>query len=205
MTFFQDIPVPPHPPRGRAVRYVPPPWAGAPLYELPVVLHIGQFLHRSPTMVMAVKSADVYSTGCSFDVSWTLRREEQSDEEWVELNDVFFRPGPGPRRGSGADSVLLFGAQFPDGSKASTGFHGMQGFFEGTEQPDPPVLLLRGSGGNGAEDELAGSGQIWLWPLPPEGELRLVAQWKDFGLEECSIMLDGGQLRDATAGVQQYW
>jgi hypothetical protein len=111
MTFFQDFPVPPPPPRGRAVRYVPPPWAGALLYELPVVLHIGQFLRRSPTMVMAVKSADVYSPGCSFDVSWTLRREEQSDEEWVELSDVFFRPGPGPRRGSGADSVLLFGVQ----------------------------------------------------------------------------------------------
>ena len=30
MTFFQDFPVPPTPPRGRAVRYVPPARAGAP-------------------------------------------------------------------------------------------------------------------------------------------------------------------------------
>jgi len=54
MTFFQDFPVPPAPPRGRAVRYVPPVWAGAPLYELRVAVQIGQFLHRSPTTVMAL-------------------------------------------------------------------------------------------------------------------------------------------------------
>ena len=141
MTFFQDFPVPPIPPRGRAVRYVPPVWAGAPLYELPAVVQIGQFLHRSPTMVMAVKSADVFSTGCSFDVSWTNRRGEETDEEWADLNEVFFRPGPGARRGAGGASMLLFGAAFPDGSKSSTGAH-PHGFFEGTEEPDPPVLLM---------------------------------------------------------------
>jgi hypothetical protein len=168
MTFFQDFPVPPMPPRGRAVKYVPPVWAGAPEYELPAVVHIGQFLHLSPTMMVAVKSAAVFSTGCTFDVSWTIRRGERTDEEWLDLNEVFFRPGPGPRRGAGAGSMLLFGAAFPDGSKS-------------------------------------GSGTLWLWPLPPAGELRLVAQWKDFGLQECSIALDGAQLRDAASGVQKFW
>jgi hypothetical protein len=189
------------------VRYVPPPWAGAPLYELPVVVHIGQFLHRSPTLVMAIKSADVFSTGCSFDLTWTIKRGEQSDEVWAGLNEAFFRPGPGPGygRSPGADSMLLFGAQFPDGSKASTGSHSVHGLFEGNQQPDPPVLLLRGDGSSGAEDEFAGTGTVWLWPLPPEGKLLLVAQWKDMGLEECSVMLDGGRLREAVAGVQEYW
>ena len=204
MTFFQDFPVPPTPPRGRAVRYVPPVWAGAPLYELPAVVRIGQFLHRSPTMVMAVKSADVFSTGCSFEVSWTIRRGDQTDEEWADLNEMFFRPGPGARRGAGGASMLLFGAAFPDGSKSSTGAH-PHGFFEGTEEPDPPVLLMRNGGGNGGDDELSGSGSLWLWPLPPAGTLQLVAAWKDFGLEECSISLDGSRLRDAASGVQKFW
>ncbi|MDN4645076.1 hypothetical protein [Arthrobacter sp. PsM3] len=204
MTFFQDFPVPPAPPRGRAVKYVPPVWAGPPEYELPAVLHIGQFLHLSPTMVVAVKSAAVFSTGCTFDVSWTIRRAERTDEEWADLNEVFFRPGPGPRRGSGAGSMLLFGAAFPDGSKSSTGAH-PHGFFESTEEPAPPVLLLRNGGGSGGDDEFSGSGILWLWPLPPAGELRMVAQWKDFGLEECSIVLDGAQLRDAASGVQKFW
>lgn len=204
MTFFQDFPVPPTPPRGRAVRYVPPVWAGAPPYELPAVVPISQFLHRSPTAVMAVKSADVYSTGCTFDLSWTIRRGEQSDEEWADLNEVFFRPGPGARRGGGAASMLLFGVAFPDGSKSSASSQ-LHGFFEGTEEPAPPVLLMRNGGGNGGDDEFSGSGTLWLWPLPPAGELRLVAQWKDFGMEECSILLDGTQLRDAAGGVQKFW
>lgn len=204
MTFFQNFPVPPAPPRGRAVKYVPPVWAGAPQYELPVVVHIGQFLHLSPTMVVAVKGAEVFSTGCTFDVSWTIRRGERTDEEWADLNEVFFRPGPGPRRGSGAASMLLFGAAFPDGSKSSTGAH-PQGFFEGPEEPAPPVLMLRNGGGCGGDDEFSGSGTLWLWPLPPPGELRLVAQWRDFGLEECSVVLDGAQLREAASGVRKFW
>lgn len=204
MTFFQDIPVPPTPPRGRAVRYVPPVWAGAPPYELPVVVHIGQFLHRSPTMVMAVKSADVFSTGCSFDVSWAIRRGEQTDEEWADLNHMFFRPGRAAGSGSGRASMLLFGAAFPDGSKSSTGAH-PHGFFDDTEEPAPPVLSMRNGGGSSDGDEFSGSGALWLWPLPPAGMLQLVAAWKDFGLEECSIFLDGSRLRAAATGVQKFW
>ncbi|GAA2143640.1 MULTISPECIES: hypothetical protein [Arthrobacter] len=204
MTFFQEFPVPPLPPRGRATRYVPPAWAGAPPSELPAVLHVGQFLHRSPTMVMAVKSVDVFSTGCSFDVCWTIRRGEQTDEEWADLNDAFFRGRPGARRGSGAASMLLFGAAFPDGAKASTGAH-PHGVFDGTQQPPAPVLLLRNGGGNGGDDEFSGTGTLWLWPLPPAGDLRVLAQWREFGLEECSIVLEGARLRDAAPGVQKFW
>ena len=196
--------MPPVPPRGRAETYVPPAWAGAPPDELPGVVHIGQFLHRSPTMVMAVKSADVFSTGCSFDLSWTIRRGEQTDEEWADLKALFFRHWPGARNGSGGASTLLFGAAFPDGSKSSTGSHPF-GLFEGTEEPAPPVLLLRNGGGNGGDDELSGSGELWLWPLPPAGKLRLVAEWKDLGLAECSISLDSSQLHDAVPGVQKFW
>jgi hypothetical protein len=64
---------------------------------------------------------------------------------------------------------------------------------------------LNGGGGSGGDDELAGSGTVWLWPLPPAGELRLVVQWTQFGLAETSVMLDGGALRDAAAGVQRFF
>ena len=77
--------------------------------------------------------------------------------------------------------MLLFGAALPDGSKSSTGAH-PQGFFEGSEEPDAPVLLMRNGGGNGGDDELSGSCTLWLWPLPPAGTLQLVAEWRDFGL-----------------------
>jgi hypothetical protein len=85
MTFFQDLPVPEEPRRSRTVRYVPPAWAGAPAHELPAVVHIGQFLHSSRSFVLAVELAKVYSTGCSLDLTWTLRRAEEDDEAWAQL------------------------------------------------------------------------------------------------------------------------
>ena len=205
MTFFQDFPVPPLPPRPRSQRYVPPPWAAAPADELPVAVHLGQFVSRTPEMVVAVKSADVFSTGCVFNLSWLFRRGEQSDEDWADLQHLFFQPRMGPRPGSGQQTGQLFGIQFPDGSKASTGALGPHVFMERDQQPEPPVLALNNGGGSGGEDEYSGTGTLWLWPLPPAGDLRLVAQWTDFGLEETTIMLDGGRLRDAVDGVQQYW
>lgn len=207
MTFFQDFPTPEPLPRGKTVRYVPPPWAGAPQYELPVAVHVGQFLHLSPTLSMAVKSVQVFSTGCSFDVSWIFRRGDEGDEKWAELNAVFFRGGPSMSAGHvSLDSTLLFGVEMPDGARASTGAQRLQGLHGNPgQQPEAPVLEFRGTGGNGGDDEMAGGGTLWLWPLPPPGALRLVAQWKDLGMEETSIVLDGGQLRDAAVAVQEFW
>lgn len=157
-------------------------------------------------MVVAVKSADVYSTGCSFNLSWLIRRGEQTDEDWADLQHLFFQPGMGIRRGRRLATGLLFGVQFPDGAKASTGNQGPHGLMEtGGQQPEPPTLVLNNSGGSGADDEFAGSGLLWLWPLPPAEGLRLLVQWLDFGLEETSLVLDGGRLRDAAAGARQFW
>jgi hypothetical protein len=156
-------------------------------------------------MVVAVKSADVYSTGCVFSLSWLFRRDKQSDEDWDDLQHLFFQPRVGIRRGSAQQTGLMFGVEFPDGSKASTGAMGPHVFMERGQEPQSPTLVLNNGGGSGGDDEYSGTGTLWLWPLPPAGDLRLVAQWTDFGLEETSIMLDGGRLRDAAASVQRFW
>ena len=205
MTFFQDFPVPPLPPRPRNTRHVPPPWVAAPAYEVPAVVHLGRFVSRTPNIVVALKSADVFSTGCLFNLSWVVRRADQTEEDWAELQHLFFHQGRGFRGGSGRQSGLLFGVEFPDGSKASTGSQVPYGLMEPGTNPEPPVLALNGGGGGGGDEEFSGSGTLWLWPLPPAGDLRLVCQWTDFGLEETSLMLDGGALRSAAASVQPYW
>jgi hypothetical protein len=206
VTFFQDFPVPEIPERGRAVRFVPPPWAGPPANELPALVHIGRFLQRSQTFVMAVEGARVYSTGCKFDLTWTVRRAGESEEEWAEINGAFFGHQQG-FRGRRPFNGLLFGVELPDGTRAFSGGADARGvtFGVGMQEPEPPVLSLQGRGGNGADDEMSGSGSLWLWPLPPAGDLRLVSQWKDAGLDESSVILDGGQLRDAAAGAQAFW
>jgi hypothetical protein len=207
VTFFQDLPTPEPLPRGRAVRYVPPPWAGAHPHELPKVVHIGRYLHRTGTFVMAVELAKAHSTGCSFDLTWTLRRGEEDDEAWAGLNGAFFGH---PHSRQAVDrrpfAALLFGVQLADGSKARADSTLHARYPPGAgEQPDPPVLILRGNGGEGGDDEMSGKASLWLWPLPPAGDLRLVAQWAELGVPESSITIDGGQLRDAAAGAQPFW
>jgi hypothetical protein len=205
MTFFRDFPVPQLPPRPRAPRPICPEWAGAPADELPAVIHVGQFLHRSPSRILAVRDAQVFSTGCILDVSWFIRRVNESDQEWAVLNAAFFGPRQDPRSAA-IGTALLFGVEFPDGSKASTGATQMPARLDDPSvQPTPPVLYLQNLGGGGGDDDLGASGTLWLWPLPPAGDLRLVAQWTDMGIGETAITLDGGQLREAAAAAQKYW
>jgi len=207
VTFFQDYSVPAPPPRPRTPQFTPPPWAGAPRYELPAVIPVSRFIYKSPTLVMALETIKVYSTGCVFEMSWILRRTDQDDRRWSEFNHAFHRPAPHLHDGDiSADSVLLFGMQFPDGTKASTSSLAMYGRSTLMDhEPDGPVFDFRPMGGNGGEDDMSATGRLWLWPLPPAGDLRLVAQWTDMGMSENSIVLDGAQLREAAAGAQKYW
>ena len=195
VTFFQDFPIPPSAPRPPSTRFVPPAWSAPPAYELPVVVHLGQFLHRSPRMVVAVRSAEVYSTGCSFNLSWVFRRGDENEDDWADKHSLFFQPGMGIRRGTRLLSGLMLGVELADGSKASTGAQGPHGFMgSSTEEPEPPTLALNGGGGSGADNIRGG-----------DGNDTMLAQWMDFGLAESSVVLDGGKLRDAAAGVQQFW
>lgn len=202
MTFFQELPVPPE--RPRPPRHVMPVWIGPPANELPVVIHIGKFLHRTPGLVMAVKSVEVFSTGCATHVVWTVRRTDETDRQWAAVHDRFFRhPPPGPGFQVDPGSGLLFGVEFPDGGK-TTSTHIHPGMFDGNEPVTGPVLMVNGEGGGGGEDELTGSARLWVWPLPENGGLRLVVQWKEASMPEQSIVLDGDRIAEAVRDVQSY-
>lgn len=206
MTFFQDYSLPAPPPRPRTPEFVPPPWSGAPRYELPAVIPVSRFLHRSAGHVVAIESIKVYSTGCDFELTWTIRRTDDDDQEWATMNAGFFnRPGP-PGPSVSRDDLFLFGIQFPDGTAASSStFDRHTGPPLIGQEPDGPVFTFRSGGGHGGDHDLSGEGTLWLWPLPPAGDLRLVTQWTAMGIEESSITLDGAALRDAAADAQAYW
>ena len=204
MTFFQDYHVPAPPARPRTPEFVPPPWSGPPRYELPSIVPVSRFLYRSTGRVVAVESVSVYSTGCTINLSWTIRRTDEDDQEWATMNAGFFnRFGPPGPSVSGRD-IFLFGVELPDGTKASisTDRHAGPPM---EQEPQGPVLTFRSGGGHGGDYDFSSSGTLWLWPLPPAGDVRLVTQWTAMGIGESSITLDGQALRDAAAGAQAYW
>ncbi|GEM_PF-4286586 len=116
------------------------------------------------------------------------------------------RPAPQLRDGGiSAASVLLFGVQFPDGTKARSSSLAMYEQEWMDQEPIGSVFEYRAKGGSGSDDDISAKCALWLWPLPPAGDLRLVAQWTDMGMGESSIVLDGSQLREAAAAVEPYW
>ncbi|MET1021719.1 MAG: hypothetical protein ABWX69_05920 [Arthrobacter sp.] len=203
MSFFDDLPAPPA--RPRQPRFVPPPWAGPPSDELPAVVPLGSFLQRTPRMVLAAKAAEVYSTGCTVELVWTIRRGTESDAEWGALtercfNRASFRYGSQSDRGG-----FRLGVAYADGGKATADEWPHWGL-EGADPGPGPVLTTAGGGaGSGSEDEVTSSMKLWMWPLPPPGELRVVAEWADLGLAQVAIAVDGGELASAAERVQPYW
>ena len=199
MTFFEGLPAPPEPrPHPAPAR---PVWAGPPSDELPVVIHVGQFLHRAPSLVMGVRSLEVYSTGCCIDLAWVLRRDGLSEQEWGTLGSGFRMPARGR---APADTDLLFGIEYADGRKAV--ISDPAPYRLGTEAAltGPMLLGIGGGGTTGSDDEWVYSSRLWLWPLPEQGDLRLVAKWDEAGMPETSIVLDGDRIVAALDGVQPF-
>jgi len=195
MSFFDDLPEPPS--RPRQPQPIRPGWFGPPSDELPGILPVGGFLYRSTSAVVAVKMVEVYSTGCLLDVTWSVRRGDESDQEWRDIAEQSFsRPGlPG----------IMFGVSLADGRKAIAA-HPTPSMLEESDDVSGPVLTHRGGGGGSAGDEqVDGSVQFWLWPLPVEGDTRVVAKWDELGVPESSLVLSGTRLADALGSVQNYW
>lgn len=116
MSFFDDLPAPPV--RPRQPKLSVPPWAAPPSDELPAVVPLGLFLQRSQRMVMAVKGAEVYSTGCLLEVVWTIRRGAESDAEWGAVTErCFNRPSFRYGTQGGGGGGFRLGVAYPDGGK----------------------------------------------------------------------------------------
>lgn len=204
MSFFDDLPEPPQ--RPRPPRHVPPVWAGPPPDELPAIVPLGQFFHRSARMVMAAKSVEVFSNGCLIEVVWSVRRSGETDSEWSVVTDQCFNRG-GYRldSDSGRGGALRFGVAFPDGRKTTTS-QLYPGMFDGSEPAVGPVLMMAGGGsGSGNDEEIFSSSRFWLWPLPLGGDTRVVAEWDDLGMPEVSLLIRGEQLAAAAPKAQKYW
>ena len=78
----------------------------------------------------------------------------------------------------------------------------MDGTSGGAWVPEHPVLegLSRPTvhGGSWNRD-------VWLWPLPTPGPLRVVSAWPDRGIAETSVTTDAAPVLDAAARARPLW
>ena len=94
-------------------------------------------------------------------------------------------------------NALLIGVLFADGRRASSETISVPS----ASKPDKPVLRARGAGGTG----FAVEHEVFLWPLPPDGPLKLIVQWRDREIPETQTELDGAAIRVAAKDAAEIW
>jgi hypothetical protein len=185
VSFFDPPPPPPPAP-------VPPPqpeWLGPGPGDLPGFVPIQATLWRDGEVAVVVRGIEAYRTGVSFELS------------------VMVRQGPlehlGMMMARHADpaGALRIGVALADGRRASIDdqFHHPLAF---GEPPPGPVLMFRGSQSQGLNRMDV---QLWLWPLPPPGELTLGVVWRSRGIPETLHVLDAAVIREAAGRAEHLW
>src|SRR3954454_12842833 len=180
MSFFGEAEPAPAP----APSYRMPEWIGPPENVIPATVALDVILVRRPDLAVWVADALVFPSGLSFGIN--IQRRDESDERSL----FFGAPDPdGPR----------FGLRLGDGRKVIVRHLGeMKPWLH---QPRDPVLRPRGGSGTGRLSRA----DMWLWPLPPPGELTFVCAWRGEGVEETSASIESGPILAAAARAVEMW
>jgi hypothetical protein len=180
----------PSPEEQRAIdlRYSPPE------NEMPGAIAFSAVLANLGGVAIAITGARAYSAGISLDIAIRVRRRVEVENRNV-LHDVLFA---GRRYGNTADALLL-GVEYPDGRRASILD---EPWIPGSsERTDQPVLAPGGGGGSSTSQELT----FWLSPLPPPGDLILVAAWPALGIAETQVVIAADLIAAGVAGIVELW
>ena len=171
----------------------PEPWSGPPPGWAPGWVPWCLVVLRSADVHAVLTNVEAFRTGVCFTTVARFRPGAVS-EGYLFENYLWELP-EGPR----------LGVRFVDGRKA---------IFDSEARSEPaepthPVLTRRGGGFVEAESEgavwLECRRDVWLWPLPPPGQLSFVTAWPETGITETSTTVDAGELIEASFRSEQLW
>ena len=194
MSFFSDRPR--HEPEEEEdeERRVPP-WFEPPMGVLPGLLPDRAVLARTDRALITIDQFRVYPVGVEFSLNLWLRRK--ADQIYEFPWESFHRPG---RPRADDSEILRYGVAFSDGTSWTNldVDHRGRDFHE-----EPPGPVINGRGGGGGEDHW--QTDLWLWPLPPAGDVTFVASWPAVDVPETAVVLDGSKFVEAAATAEVIW
>jgi hypothetical protein len=180
-----------------------PEWAAPPVNSLPSRIGVSSVLATTDDIAVTATGLSVHASGLQIDVQWLLRNRHQSRRDWSTLMDRF----GGGRWGNGAVDParsIRFGVVLDDGTKvvADVGdaFHD-----DPAKAPTGPLLTLTEQGGSGDDSYFTTSARLWLWPVPPDGQLELVMTWPEFDVSEARHTFDGHAYSVAARQARPLW
>jgi hypothetical protein len=193
MSFFDSIPQPPPP--------QPPPRMPRPAWERPETVIPGSVradlvLIRTEQVAVAIGSLRAYPSGFEFTVHVRVRRADDTGGPGVAHPFEWYRYGRGELA---PEDVLRLGVLYADGRRtATTAGHPLR--FD--DAGDDRLVLHRGGGGG---NEHGWDNDFWVYPLPPDGPVTLVASWLEHGVAEARAELDGSAIREAATRALILW
>jgi hypothetical protein len=152
----------------------------------------GLLLLRTEDVAVSIGGIYAYPNGFEFYVHVRMRGSYKDDAQvW---GDPFGFGRHGPSTGAG----LRFGVLFADGRRGAMGQDHLTvvAHREG-------VVVTRHGGGSGTPWRW--DAKLWVHPLPPDGPVRLVADWPALGVAETHVELDGTAIRAAAARAVVLW
>jgi len=142
-------------------------------------------LAETATVTLGVSCFEVYSTGCSIAIKGFAR---QLDPQRSQRHMGLAGPGSGMRLGV----IWSDGTQISSDARPSPGL------------PKGPTLL-GGATGSGGDTYQEMNAAFWMWPLPPAGEMKLIADWPEQNIPEHSLPVDAGPILAAVERVVRVW
>lgn len=183
-----------------------PEWAGPPRDQRPGIAALAVEIGRSDSTVVMFEGARVYSQGAVLVLA--VRTSETGLAARRHLHtQLDLHHGRGQLNLFLPIGGLRWGLQFSDGRKVtSLDDSGWVTLPEGTDPaawaPDRPHL-----DGASRPSAVADSWRrdMWLWPLPPPGDLLVVCAWPDRGIAETSTIIDSDLLLEAAGRAEPLW
>jgi len=159
--------------------------------EVPGSVVLDEVLVGDAETVVFLSTARAYSTGVELTLE-VRARHVTADGAGDLMGAVHGGQG-------GTGDRLLLGVEFSDGRWCTNLGHPFPG--EGAESADQPGLLPGGGSGGARSSDLT----LFLSPLPPPGELRVVCLWPQRGLPETITVLSADIILAAAQRVRVLW
>jgi len=164
-------------------------------------------LGRSESTVVLVEGARAYEEGVVLRIVVVVREATPLAARRRLFEQLDITHGRGSLHLSLPAGGLRWGFEFSDGRRVTTldespWVEMPDGVDPADWTPGHPVLEVLSRPAVFAQ---SWSRDVWLWPLPPAGPLRVVCAWPDREISETSTTFDATQLRIAAAEATPLW
>jgi len=156
--------------------------------EVPGSVAIDAVLVGGDEVVVFISSVRAFSNGLDFTLE--MRARHASIDERGDTFGLHGHGGPG--------APLLLGIEFSDGRRCTN----VDPFdLDGSDSGERPVVTP----GGGSSSARSGDLTMFLSPLPPPGDLRVVCAWPKRGLAETITVLSADDILEAAQRARVLW